>query len=376
MNKQTLFALILLLSTACNGKQSPIEPEPNQLKSGIVKLTENQQKQSGITTSKLELTLAPDVVHCNGQIDIPPDAKISVHVPVGGYVSEIDVLPGDCVKKGQVLATLIHPDYLTLQQEYLELHAQMLYHQSEWDRQKKLMAENAGVQRTLDKAEAEYLGSFSQLKAIEVRLRMLGIRADDVLAGKISEKIVLRSSINGYVGNVFVNKGKYAGPHDILLTLLGTDHMHVELQVFEKDIAKVKEKQRVEFTVAGSNSVYQADVKLIGKELNTETRSINVHAHISRHYPELIAGMYAHANIFVSADSAYVLPKSAVYNDGKRTLAWIEESQGVYRKIEINVGEEHNDIISFFPSNDQKSFRFVTSGAYYLFAEESKQSEE
>lgn len=377
MNKIVILSfLVLSMFASCSGKKNTANSGDSSLEKDMIKLTEQQQSLAGIATSPLERTINPEVIHCNGVIEIPSDARVSMYLPIGGYVSEIYVLTGDKVKKGEVLAVLEHPDYIALQQQYIESHAQMLFYQSEWERQQKLQVENATMQRTLDKAKADYLGALSQTKALESKMEMLGMNTETLLTGKVSNKVYLRSPVNGFVGNVYINTGKYVTPTEELLTVLGTDHLHVELQIFEKDIARVHEGQDVVFTVTGSDSEYKAHVKLIGKEVDPTTRTVNVHAHIDAHYPDLITGMYAHAVVLVTSDSAYVLPTTAVKEENGRNFAWIEDSPGIYRKIEIRIGSEHNDKIAVLPTEDQKNHSFVIKGAYSLFAEEKKQGED
>ncbi|MBW7936549.1 MAG: efflux RND transporter periplasmic adaptor subunit, partial [Flavobacteriales bacterium] len=197
MNKIViLFFLVLSMFTSCSGKKDTANSDDSSLEKDMIKLTEQQQSLAGIATSPLERTINPEVIHCNGVIEIPSDARVSMYLPIGGYVSEIYVLTGDKVKKGEVLAVLEHPDYIALQQQYIESHAQMLFYQSEWERQQKLQVENATMQRTLDKAKADYLGALSQTKALESKMEMLGINTETLLAGKVSNKVYLRSPVN------------------------------------------------------------------------------------------------------------------------------------------------------------------------------------
>jgi cobalt-zinc-cadmium efflux system membrane fusion protein len=53
-----------------------------------------------------------------------------------------------------------------------------------------------------------------------------------------------------------------------MLEIIETDHLHLELNVFEKDILKVKVEQDINFTVPeATNEIFHAKVHLVGNQL-------------------------------------------------------------------------------------------------------------
>ena len=64
-------------------------------------------------------------------------------------------------------------------------------------------------------------------------------------------------------------------------TLFKLHNLHLELNVFEKDILKVKEGKKITFTVPeASKEVFNAEVHLVGKSIEGNDRTINVHGHL------------------------------------------------------------------------------------------------
>jgi cobalt-zinc-cadmium efflux system membrane fusion protein len=77
------------------------------------------------------------------------------------------------------------------------------------------------------------------------------------------------------------NVGMHVAPSD---TMLEIGHLHLELNVFEKDILKVKVEQDINFTVPeATNEIFHAKVHLVGNQLKNE-RTINVHGHFRRKF--------------------------------------------------------------------------------------------
>jgi hypothetical protein len=64
------------------------------------------------------------------------------------------------------------------------------------------------------------------------------------------------------------NVGMHVAPSDTMLEIIETGHLHLELNVFEKDILKVKVEQDINFTVPeATNEIFHAKVHLVGNQL-------------------------------------------------------------------------------------------------------------
>jgi cobalt-zinc-cadmium efflux system membrane fusion protein len=65
-----------------------------------------------------------------------------------------------------------------------------------------------------------------------------------------------------------------------MLEIIETGHLHLELNVFEKDILKVKVEQDINFTVPeATNEIFHAKV-FSRKSIEGNERTINVHGHL------------------------------------------------------------------------------------------------
>ena len=76
---------------------------------------------------------------------------------MGGTVHATTLLPGDYVKKGSVVVSLENPDFITLQQTYLDAHAQTEYLEAEYKRQQRLSEQEAASQKRFQQSKADYL---------------------------------------------------------------------------------------------------------------------------------------------------------------------------------------------------------------------------
>ncbi|MFX6182913.1 efflux transporter periplasmic adaptor subunit, partial [Acinetobacter baumannii] len=74
----------------------------------------------------------------SGVLDVPPQQLLTVSSPYGGTLKSTDLLQGKPVVKGEVIAVLENPEFIQLQQDYLDYKSQLVYLKEELERQQEL----------------------------------------------------------------------------------------------------------------------------------------------------------------------------------------------------------------------------------------------
>ncbi|MBK7130241.1 MAG: efflux RND transporter periplasmic adaptor subunit [Crocinitomicaceae bacterium] len=283
----------------------------------VVELTQSQYESAEVGLGNVEMRTISGTIPASGFLDTPPQSKISISAPMGGFVKSTKLLEGSPVKKGQVVAVMQHPDYIKLQQDYLENVSQLEFLKSEYERQEELAKENVNARKSLEKAKADYNTTKATVQGLKATLQMLNISITELEKGEIQNTVNLYSPISGYVTKVNTNIGAFVNPTDVLFEIVNTQKLHVELTIFEKDIPNLEIGQRVLFTLADGTESRVARIQLIGREISHD-RSIQVHCEIEGDDMDLIPGMYL--NAVIETDSAKVtsLPEEAVVHfEGK-----------------------------------------------------------
>src|SRR5690606_30984280 len=131
-----LFSLVLI---ACGNSDKNNKTEVTELANpNHLVITQSQFTGEHMQLGKLEERSFDETIKTSGMIDVPPQDKANISTFMDGYITQTPLLVGDKVKKGQLLVTLENPNYVEIQQEYLELSEQLTYLKSEFDRQKTL----------------------------------------------------------------------------------------------------------------------------------------------------------------------------------------------------------------------------------------------
>ena len=243
-------------------------------------------------------TSVPNQTSFNGILVIPPQNRATVTLTMGGSIRSTSLLPGAYVKKGSVLATLENPDFIALQQSYLDSHAQNEYLRTEFERQQTLSREEASSQKRYQQSKAEYLSMRSRMDTAAAQLALLGIDTMQLLANGIVPYLEVKSPISGYAANVNMNIGRHFDVGEPLCEIVDKSNMMLRLTAYEKDLHNLKAGDSVIFRVNGiEGKTFRGAITMIGQQVNNENRSIDVYVRISEQNPQFRPGMYATARV-------------------------------------------------------------------------------
>ncbi len=369
----SLFAL-LTANVGCKNNSSgttttSVENDPR------IKLSKAQFEENEMRLGRLEEKTFPVTVHANGMIDVPPENRAVVSAIMGGYIKTTPLLIGDVVKKGQSLVTIENPEFITLQQDYMQVKQQLNYLQSEYERQKTMVAENITSQKSFLKSESEYKTANAKFNGLEKQLILLNIAPSAVENGTITSVVTIYAPISGSITKINVSKGTYVSTASPILEIIDNDHIHLELSVFEKDILKIKKEQEIRFKIPEtSTDTYVGEVHLIGTSID-ENRTIKVHGHPRNDgNHSFLTGMFVDASIIVDTLTTKSLPSEAIVTINNISYALLldtdDGSDRYFKQVVVQIGDtfEGNTIIvnneKFKPTD-----LFLIKGAFNLIGE-------
>lgn len=367
--KNIILSITILSIIGCGQKNETKQPETNTpiaIESDKVSLTPGQISNAEIQSSQLVEKEISSVLRLNGKIDVPPQNLVSVSVPMGGYLKSTDLLPGKIVRKGQVLATLEDQQYVRLQQEYLLAKVKLKVVEGEYLRQRELNASKAASDKVLQQAEGEFRNAKINLKALEENLELIGINPFKLDDSKISKRITITSPINGYVSKVNANIGKYLTPSEVLFELVNVADIHLNVSVFEKDLASLAIGQKViTYNNSAPDKKYETEIILIGHSLSAD-KNTEVHCHFKKYDKSLVPGMYMNAEIELKNKKAHTISEDAVLRYGNKDYVFVSLTKSTFQLIPVTVGARENGSVEIVNFEELKGQSIVTKGAYSL----------
>ncbi|MDX1326289.1 MAG: efflux RND transporter periplasmic adaptor subunit [Arenibacter sp.] len=340
-------------------------------------LTQQQYDALNMKIDSVQHRSMSGYIEVNGQLEVPPQNEASVTTVMGANVMDIRVIEGDKVQKGQILAYITHPDIIQLQTEFLNASNQLTFQEKEFNRQKKLYDAGVGSGETFQRAEAALQNAKGKLQGLRSQLQLLNINPETILTGKLTQRIPVRSPIEGAVEKVYVKTGQFVQAQNSMFEIVNTDHVHADLMVFEKDVFKVKVDQKVRFKIKSlPETELSARIISVSKTFEEGPKAVHVHAEIENKPDNLIPGMYVRGKILVDETQTLVLPQESLGRVGDKIYAFRAEREGEgwsFKPVEVITGIEDDHWVAVnFLEEVKPNDLFAYNNAYYLMAQMKK----
>ncbi|WP_339920797.1 efflux RND transporter periplasmic adaptor subunit [uncultured Flavobacterium sp.] len=401
-NYLLLIAFCLVLNSCGNKENNPQEEEQKatteEATPSIASLTAEQIKTVGIQYGTIEQKQLTATLQANGALRVPNNNKANATSLYGGVIKTINVQLGDYVKKGQLIATIANPQFIQLQEEYLSTSSKIIFAEQEVVRQKELNEGNAGALKNYQSANAELKSMRTRRASLQQQIQLMGINPNNLNNSNLRSSLSVTSPISGTISNVFSKIGSYVDVSSPVAEIVDNSQLHLDLNVFEKDLPMLKVGQIIHFRITNnSGQDYNAKVYSIGAAFENDSKSIPVHATVQGNKSGLIDGMNITAIVSLNDVTTTAIPNEAIVSaDGKDYIFIItnkheaeekpedvevkkeNEAKNVnFEKIEVakgvsNMGYTAITLVKDIPANT----KIVTKGAFFVNAKLTNKGEE
>lgn len=374
-----ILGLIVSINSCIIGDKKPVteNTEAEILPEDIVEMREDQIKLAGIQTGSVEIRAVSNTLKVNGIVSVPPQNQATVCMPLGGFVKNASLLPGNAVRKGQTLAVIENQDFVDIQQDYLEAKNKLVYAEAEFKRHTDLYKDDVYSEKNVQQVTVEYKNLKALVKSLEQKLFLIGIDPEQLNEDNISNAVNLVSPIKGYLKAVNVNIGKYVSSTDILFEIVNNDRLFLDLTLFEKDADKVTTGQKIKFYINNETEEHEAVITQTGKSVS-EDKTFSVYGTVISSCKNILPGMYVNALIEESDLTVTALPSEAIVSFDDKDYIFVfdkeKEEEGKpfteYRIIEVKKGVSSSGYtrISLPDGFDISSAKVVIKGAYNLLS--------
>lgn len=368
-NNFLFYALLTIAVVACKNSSSSNEESPNP-SNGLIEISKHQFESGKMEIGTIGIHCFEDEVVCNGCISSSPNGMAKISTPISGVIEKIFCNSGDYVKIGQILCQLSSKELISLQQEFSETSSKLVALKSDYERTKALYQEQIGAKKDFISAESKYISMNAKYQSLKLQLQILKLNVEQIEKGNFYAALPLRSPINGYITNHKLMLGQFIEQQEQLIEVVDPNQLQIRIDVFEKDVTKLKKGQKILFNSLGDpDSIYNAELSSVGKEINADSKTVHCFAKIKDlGKTKLINGSYIEARIIVDQKDANALPSNAILKSGNDRYIFIvqnSDTQNYFlRKQKINIGNESRGYTEILESNDLS--QVLIKGAYNI----------
>ncbi len=374
LSKLSLFFILITTTlTGCTGGEKHTARIEEQKKADLITLSQTQIVSSGLKIGKVTDTLVNNFLNLNGYIDVPPSHRSLAGTYFAGRVVAIHVKTGQLLQKGDALISLENPEFINMQQEYLEARGREVLLRQDFERQQLLANENIASQKELQMVAADYSAAAALVSSLRAKLVLLQLDPENLSPEKMQARIQIHAKVSGLVAGVFVSNGQWLSPETIAVELVNPGDLQLRMQVFEKDLLRLVSGQQVIISLPGdTSSIAQGLISQISPQINMEKRSAEVIAKIqSPLNEELRPGMFVNARVAIANHLVSCLPSTAIAEADDRFYALLKTSadtQGQsFRKVEVVPGLVFGKLtaVEFIEKHDSNA-DFLLNGVFQL----------
>lgn len=362
---------------SCGEKQKESTPEIQTETVNTISLTEEQMLQANISLIQPTPGSIPVILKLNGITESAPMDQVQVCAPMGGFLKSTTLTPGQFIQEGQTIVMLEDQQFIDIQEEYLTTKAMLALSNTEFERQNQLNKTKSSSDKVLENARTEFVSKKIALKALEEKLKLLGIDPTRLNEENISRMLPLKAPISGYVSDLKTKIGQYVNPTDIILSITNNTRPFLILRVFEKDISSLKTGQKVQAnSSAFPEQIFSCSIVSIGRELD-QNRSVDVVCTFDNATNDLRPGLYFTGDTEVLLKDGLLVPSEAVVHYENKNYIFVINGQRAFLMTEVELIGEHaqQSAIQLLSPATTDSIQIAGRGAYSILMK-MKNSEE
>lgn len=331
-------------------------PEPETVLSPV-QLTPQRRQSIGVQTETIKYKAAENNIRVTGNVDIDETRLSYIQLRFPGWIRRTFVDANyQYVRKGQPLLTIYSPELVTTENEYLLA------------RQYERQTEHSSLPQVTAGGQTLFQAAQERLRRWEVPTREI---AQLEKTGKVREDLEIDSPVSGYVTERNALPNMYVEPSTRLYTVADLSRVWVYGQVFQTDIGQIHTGDAASITVDSyPGRTFHGRVDFIYPQVDAVTRTVRVRLVFPNPGLALKPGMFVNVNFVIPMGRHLVVPASAVFHSGTRTIAFVDRGDGYLDPREIEIGPRAGE--DFIVLKGLETGQRIVTSANFLIDSESQ----
>jgi len=298
---------------------------------------ENQPTNVDVETTVVHSTQNTDYLDVPAHVTADPAHVVHIYPPLSGRILGLNILPGQSVTRGQVIAQLQSNDIAVARSDFEKSKIEVIRADSALKRGKLLLAHDVLSQADFDDLQATDQVAHSELERSRQRIHELGFAENSV-----SDTVALRAPISGVVLDIGTAAGEMQRSLDSassIATIANLNTVWIVGDVFERDLSTLRTGRAVDIVVPA-----YPDLKLTGRidnvsdALDPITHTLKLRVVLANPKHLLKADMFATIRVAGAVRTVFVLPATAVLHEDGRTFVFLRDASEKFDQHAVTVG--------------------------------------
>jgi RND family efflux transporter MFP subunit len=295
-----------------------------------IQLSPQRMQSIGVKIGIVESKVINDEIRSYGTVQPNERHFAYVQTRFAGWIRQVYAdATGDIVRKGEPLFTIYSPDLVASEREYL-------------------LAKKNSVALRQSSVDGVANGAASLVAAAKARLQQFDISESEIGkldgTGEAITDLTFYSPASGYITERNALPNMYVQPDTKLYAIADLSDVWVLAQIFQNDAGRIKPGDPAEITLdAYPGQVFRGKVDYLLPQLDAATRTLPVRLVFSNADLKLRPGMYVNVSLKLPMGKRLIVPDSAVFHSGTKSLLFTFTGEGNIQAREVEVGPHVGD---------------------------------
>ncbi len=311
-----------------------------------IRISDEQVAELGILLGAPQPGDRKSDVAATARVVVPPAGQFAVSSVEPGVVLRLHAAVGDRVERGQLLAEIRSPGFVTAQREYLQARSEAVLQAAQLQRDQQLFDEGIISRRRLQ--ETEMQASTAQSRQAELRqlLELSGMNAAQLqqLAEqrRLQDVLEIHAPFSGSVVELMTMSGERLEAMAPIYRIADLSRLWLEIQVAGELAHRVRPGMGVveeNRSLAGSSAETSATVLSVGQSRDEHSQTVSVRAEVVEPDGRLQPGQFLSVRLVEEAEGQeqdaglyWTVPLAAVVHDGQQPFVFLRTADGFRRQ--------------------------------------------
>ena len=273
---------------------------------------------------------------------------------VSGRVAKLNAGVGDRLRRGQIIAEIESAEVGEARAALISARARYAAAETNLRRETDLAERRISSSRERELAQAQWVTDKAGVRAAAERLRAIGLTNDDIEGidkKDLGGRVPMRSPIEGTVIERTITLGQAVERATDAFKIADLTHLWVNLDLYEKDLARVRVGQEVEVRAeAFPGEVFRGRVAYVVPVIDEATRTAKVRLEFENRQGQLSLGQLVTARIVGDghrgAPEVLAVPRNAVERvEGRPVVFVVARDNHAFQQRTVELGASGGDLV-------------------------------
>lgn len=283
-----------------------------------------QENAELVTTLTAQQTSFSHKIEVRGNVQSRTNVYVSAETM--GLITAVNVVEGQSIRKGQVLATI---DSEMIEKNIAEVENQLEFATTVFQKRERLWKQNIGT-------EIDYLQAKNNKESLEKSLETLNTQL---------EKTKIKAPFSGTIEEVPVNSGQVVQPGSPIAFLVSNQNMYIKAEVSEAYIGKFEKGDTTDVSIPSLGEQFKSTIVSVGSVINQGSRTFTIEVKLPKVDEYLKTNLVTVLGLTdYHVENAVVIPSRIIQEDLQGNFVYmLENGSKKAKKVHIKLGYSFNN---------------------------------